>query len=109
MKLYVSIQAWNLWEDGELEHLVDSFVVDSSCPIDEVSRCVQIGFLCVQDNPSSRPFMAEVVSMLENRTTPLPTPKQPSYFAQRSYETGKAGDHREVSTYDMSLTGLEGR
>ena len=98
-----------MWKDGKVDHLVDSFVVESSCPLDEVSRCVQIGLLCIQDNPSSRPFMAAVVSMLENRTTPLPTPKQPSYFAQRSYEPGKAGDHREVSMNEMSLTALEGR
>jgi hypothetical protein len=109
MKFYVSIQAWNLWKDGKLEHLVNSFVVESSCPLDEVSRCVQIGLLCVQDDPSSRPFMAAVVFMLENRTTPLPTPKQPSYFAQRGYEPRKAGDHREVSMNDLSMTALEGR
>ncbi|XP_066363751.1 G-type lectin S-receptor-like serine/threonine-protein kinase B120 [Miscanthus floridulus] len=103
------VYAWNLWKDGKVDHLVDSFVVESSCLLDEVSRCVQIGLLCVQDDPSSRPFMAAVVSMLENRTTPLPTPKQPSYFAQRSYEPGKAGGHREVSMNEMSLTALEGR
>lgn len=100
--------AWNLWKDGKSEQMVDSFVVESNCPLDEVSRCVQIGLLCVQDDPGSRPVMAVVVFMLENRTTPLPTPKQPSYFAQRGYKPRKAGDHREVST-DMSLTALEAR
>jgi hypothetical protein len=53
--------------------------------------------------------MAAVVFMLENRTMPLPTPKQPSYFAQRGYEPRKAGDHREVSMNDLSMTALEGR
>ena len=98
-----------MWKDGKIEHLVDSFVTENNCSLDEVSRCVQIGLSCVQDDPSSRPFMAEVVFMLENRTTPLPKPKQPLYFAQRRYEPRKFGYHREVSMNDQSLTALEGR
>lgn len=105
----MSVQAWNLWKDGKIEHLVDLFVVENNCSLDEVSRCVQIGLLCIQDNPSSRPFMAAVVFMLENKTTSLPMPKQPLYFAQRGYEPRKARDHREFSMNDMSLTAIEGR
>jgi hypothetical protein len=96
-------QAWNKWKEGKIEDLVDSSVMEN-CSLDEVSRCVYIGLLCVQDNPSYRPLLSMVVSMLETKTAPLPTPNQPIYFAP-----GKAVDNKELSINDMSLTMLEGR
>ncbi|XP_021318960.1 G-type lectin S-receptor-like serine/threonine-protein kinase B120 [Sorghum bicolor] len=101
--------AWNMWKEGKIEDLVDSSVMENCSP-DEVSRCIHIGLLCVQDDPSCRPLMSVVVSMLENKTTPLPTPNQPTYFALRdSYRPEKAVDNKEFSVNDMSLTVLEGR
>nr|XP_034603287.1 cysteine-rich receptor-like protein kinase 15 isoform X2 [Setaria viridis] len=100
--------AWNLWKDGTIEDLVDSSVVED-CSLHEVSRCIHIALLCVQDRPNCRPLMSEVVLMLENKTASLPTPKQPVYFALGDYEPGKSGDNREPSINDMSLTTLEGR
>jgi hypothetical protein len=102
------VQAWNLWEEGKIEDLVDSSVVED-CSLDEVSRCIHIALLCVQDRPNCRPLMSEVVFMLENISTPLPTPKQPVYFALGNYEPGKSGDNREPSVNDTNLTTLEGR
>ncbi|CAN6277053.1 unnamed protein product [Urochloa humidicola] len=99
--------AWNLWKNGKIEDLVDSSLDDYS--LDEVSRCIHIALLCVQDRPNCRPLMSAVVFMLENRTTPLPTPKQPVYFALRDYEPERAGDDRESSINDTSLTTVEGR
>ncbi|KAL6844007.1 hypothetical protein ACP4OV_025680 [Aristida adscensionis] len=100
--------AWNLWKDGKIEDMVDSSVKES-CPLDEVSRCVHIGLLCVQDSPNCRPLMSAVVSMLENGGTPLPIPKQPVYFAQRGSQLGKASDNRELTANDISFTAIEGR
>ncbi|CAL5040100.1 unnamed protein product [Urochloa decumbens] len=100
--------AWNLWKDGKMEDLVDSTVMEN-CSVEEASRCIHIGLLCVQDNPNCRPLMSEVVFMLENNATPLPTPKQPIYFAIRDYEPERAGGNRESSINDMSLSALEGR
>ncbi|KAK3141412.1 hypothetical protein QOZ80_4BG0333580 [Eleusine coracana subsp. coracana] len=102
------VYAWNLWKDGKIEDLVDSSVKDN-CPLDEVSRCIHIGLLCVQDNPDCRPLMSAVVFMLENKTTPLPVPKQPVYFAHRNAEPEQASNKRVSSTNDVSLTTIEGR
>ncbi|CAN6250286.1 unnamed protein product [Urochloa humidicola] len=100
--------AWNLWKDGKIEDLVDSSL-ENDYSLDEVSRCIHIALLCVQDRPNCRPLMSAVVFMLENRTTPLPTPKQPVYFALRDYEPERAGDNRESSINDTSLTTVQGR
>ncbi|TVU16225.1 hypothetical protein EJB05_39777, partial [Eragrostis curvula] len=100
------VYAWNLWKDGKTEDLVDSSVKEN-CPLDEVSRCIHIGLLCVQDSPDCRPLMSAVVFMLENKTTPLPLPMQPVYFA--CMDT-KPGQHNRVfSVNNMSLTALDGR
>lgn len=96
-----------LVEGWKIEKLVDSSVMES-CSLEEVSRCVHIGLLCVQDSPGCRPLMSEVASMLENKTTQLPLPMQPVCFAHRDAEPGRASDDGILSVNDMSLTSLEG-
>ncbi|GJN01634.1 hypothetical protein PR202_ga18914 [Eleusine coracana subsp. coracana] len=108
LRNYLYVQTWNLWKDGKTEHLVDSSVKDN-CPLDEVSRCIHIGLLCVQDSPDCRPLMSAVVFMLENKTTLLPAPIKPLYFARRNAEPERASNNRVWSVNDMSLTMPEGR
>lgn len=99
--------AWSLWTDGKAMDLVDSCLA-KSCSQTEALRCIQIGLLCVQDNPNSRPLMSSIVTMLENETTPLSVPKQPLYFSYRG--TQGAGENIGNSMNNMSLsTVLEGR
>ncbi|CAN6277051.1 unnamed protein product [Urochloa humidicola] len=102
------VYAWNLWKDGKSEDLVDSSLKDNY-PFDEVSRCIHIGLLCVQDSLDYRPLMSIVVSMLENKTTQLPIPMQPMYFARRDAEPGRTNNNRVLSLNGMSFTELEGR
>lgn len=54
--------------------------LDESCSPNEVLRCIHVGLLCVQDQPTDRPTMSDVVSMLTNETMILPAPKQPAFF-----------------------------
>jgi hypothetical protein len=79
--------------------------------LDEVSRCTHIALLCAQDSPNCRPLMSTVVLMLESKTTPLPTPLQPVYFAfgRRDAQPGRGSDNRVPSMNDMRLTVLGGR
>ncbi|CAL5070221.1 unnamed protein product [Urochloa decumbens] len=98
------VYAWNLWKDGKTEDLVDPSVKEN-CPFGEVSRCIHIGLLCAQDSPNCRPLMSTVVLMLESKTTPVPIPLQPVYFAR----TGRGSGNKVLSMNDMSLTELEGR
>lgn len=50
--------------------------------VNQFIRCSQIGLLCVQDEPDDRPHMSNVVTMLDNETTTLLTPKQPTFFTR---------------------------
>ncbi|VAH53777.1 unnamed protein product [Triticum turgidum subsp. durum] len=100
--------AWSLWKDGNARELVDSSVVEN-CPLHGVLRCIQLGLLCVQDDPDARPLMSSTVFMLENETTPLPTPKEPVYFRKRKYETEEQRNNLEISLNGITMTMQEGR
>ena len=47
----------------------------------EVIRCIHIGLLCVQEDPTERPKMATIVLMLNSYSVSLPLPKKPAFFA----------------------------
>lgn len=87
---------------------MDATITESYSP-DEVSKCIHIGLMCVQDSSNARPHMSSVVSMLDNEAIPCAVPKQPMYFAQRTYETSDAVEGLEMSINGASLTTLDGR
>ncbi|XXG83197.1 hypothetical protein AAC387_Pa10g1003 [Persea americana] len=45
----------------------------------EAMKCIHIGLLCVQDNQANGLNMSSVVSMLDNETPTLRSPKQPDF------------------------------
>ena len=52
----------------------------------EVIRCIQIGLLCVQEDPVDRPTMATIVLMLNSYSVTLPLPNQPAFFIHSKTE-----------------------
>lgn len=100
--------AWNLWADGKASDFVDASVT-GSYSLDEVSKCIHVGLLCVQDRSSARPLMSSVVSMLDSEAMPRAIPKQPMYFAQINHKTEEAREDLENSINGASLTAIEGR
>ncbi|KAL5056464.1 hypothetical protein RYX36_037146 [Vicia faba] len=75
--------AWTLWREEKLQDLIDSSLCDTYDAYQFI-RCSQIGLLCVQDEPEDRPHMSNVVTMLDNETTILPIPKQPTFFTRKN-------------------------
>jgi hypothetical protein len=88
--------------------LVDPDIVKSCIP-DEALLCVQIGLLCVQDNPNDRPLMSSVVFILENGSAAIPIPSQPAYFAHTHEQTELARGSTENSKNSLTITVLQGR
>ncbi|MFQ6629408.1 hypothetical protein Gotur_007720 [Gossypium turneri] len=87
--------------------LRDSYVSD------EVIRCIQIGLLCVQQNPKSRPTMARIIPMLSSSAITLPAPQQPAFIfgtktrgSTSGVEMGWVQSTRgfQCSTNDVSIT-----
>lgn len=82
MATEISLQAWQLWEEGRGLQLLDNELGSSLCA-SEVMRCIQIGLLCIQENSADRPAMSAVISMLTNDNITLPSPKQPAFAVER--------------------------
>lgn len=63
----------------------------------DVLRCVQIGLLCVQENPHERPTMSTVVVMLNSETVSLQPPARPAFCA------GKSGANASLGSSNATL------
>ena len=75
----------------------------------EVSRCIQIGLLCVQEHATDRPTMSTVVFMLGN-DTPLPSPKQPAFIVKGTHNgTNKSTSEASNSINEITLSRIDGR
>ncbi|KAF8409405.1 hypothetical protein HHK36_005481 [Tetracentron sinense] len=83
LPLFSFASAWELWKSDRALELMDPILsFPSSTPM--LLRYINVGLLCVQENATDRPTMSDVVSVLSNELTPLPTPKQPAFSAGRS-------------------------
>ncbi|KAK3023714.1 hypothetical protein RJ639_042724 [Escallonia herrerae] len=100
--------AWKLWTEGKALELVDP-IIEHSFSVPEVLRCIQVGLLCVQQNPGDRPTMSTVVLMLDSDSEVLQQPKQPGFVAESSAsETEISSSRREFLAKKLTST-LEAR
>ncbi|XP_073115462.1 receptor-like serine/threonine-protein kinase SD1-7 [Elaeis guineensis] len=74
--------AWKLWKEGKSFELLDESLEDLH-RISEVLRCIQVGLLCVQEQPRDRPMMSSVIMMLATENATLPEPKEPGFNTER--------------------------
>ncbi|KAJ6855915.1 hypothetical protein NC651_040515 [Populus alba x Populus x berolinensis] len=74
--------AWRLWREDKALDLMDE-TLREICNTNEFLRCVNVALLCVQDDPSGRPTMSNVVVMLSSEAANLPVPKNPAFFIRR--------------------------
>jgi hypothetical protein len=91
------MQAWKQLRSGTPLELLDP-TVRNSCSRNEVVRCIQMGLLCVQEDPENRPTMATIVLMLNSYSAAtLPLPKQPAFLLHSRTMPSKAVDNSSVS------------
>ncbi|XP_028776254.1 putative receptor-like protein kinase At4g00960 [Neltuma alba] len=79
-------QAWRQWRNHTPLEVLDTNLKESYSHT-EVIKCIQIGLLCVQEDPDDRPTMATVVSYLNTQLIDLPFPREPALFR---YSAGKS-------------------
>ncbi|XP_047342450.1 G-type lectin S-receptor-like serine/threonine-protein kinase At4g03230 isoform X2 [Impatiens glandulifera] len=103
--------AWNLWKEENIFSLLEQSLVES-CNRGEVLRCVNVGLLCVQEDPGDRPTMSNVVFTLGNETATLPIPKQPAFVVKkwlRNDESSNSSKPEINSTSKLTNEFEEGR
>lgn len=74
--------AWKLYKKGRSLEVLDPSLA-SSAVAEQVAMCVQIGLLCTQADPKSRPNMRRVVVMLSKKPGTLEEPTRPGYPGSR--------------------------
>ncbi|CAI9759528.1 unnamed protein product [Fraxinus pennsylvanica] len=81
---------WELWTSNRGVKLLDPAL---GSPKPSLLRYINLGLLCVQENPNDRPTMSTVISMLTNEVAPLPAPKQPAFaFSQSLMNTASTSN-----------------
>lgn len=75
---------WRHWAEGTIAEMID-YSLGRNYPGAEVLKCVNIGLLCLQQNPLDRPTMADIMVMLNSdTTTSLPAAARPTFFLDGS-------------------------
>ncbi|KAK1309367.1 Receptor-like serine/threonine-protein kinase SD1-8 [Acorus calamus] len=103
--------AWRLWKEGRGLELLDP-TIGHVYPVIEVMRCLQLGFLCVQEQAEDRPTMSWVVMMLGSGAVTLPQPKQPGFSVRnRVPEEDRSSGRQEEShsANGVTMTMLQAR
>nr|GMD35199.1 G-type lectin S-receptor-like serine/threonine-protein kinase At4g27290 isoform X1 [Ipomoea batatas] len=74
--------AWKLWKEGNAMDLLDDSVLVECCKESEVLKCINVGLLCVEEDPNRRPSMPNVFLMLTDESMDLPKPNQPAFVTR---------------------------
>ncbi|XP_020873350.1 cysteine-rich receptor-like protein kinase 13 isoform X2 [Arabidopsis lyrata subsp. lyrata] len=89
--------AWRLWRDGAPLELVDP-IISENCPTEEVIRCIHIALLCVQENPTDRPDISIIMSMLTSNSVILPVPEPPGFFISNTqYQSTRRSNSQTIN------------
>ncbi|XP_022750968.1 G-type lectin S-receptor-like serine/threonine-protein kinase LECRK1 [Durio zibethinus] len=75
-EILLSSWAYNCFHSGELNKLVEDEEVD----LKMLERMVKVGLWCIQDDPTLRPSMKNVILMLEG-TMDVPIPPYPLHYS----------------------------
>ncbi|KAL0865647.1 hypothetical protein Bca101_044765 [Brassica carinata] len=104
---------WRLWSNGSPLELVDPSFQDDY-QTNEITRCIHIALLCVQEEAEDRPTMSAVVQMLTTSSIALAKPRPPGFFFRSKDEkVEKAGPSTHTSALcsvdDASITSVAPR
>nr|CAB3456360.1 unnamed protein product [Digitaria exilis] len=106
--------AWGLWEAGRTHDVVDP-AIRGGCTGDELAQaatCVHVALLCVQESPSQRPPMADVIPMLlSQHKAPPARPRRPVVCTPMQSHAAALAVQAEITggNGELTITSLEGR
>ncbi|KAK7257498.1 hypothetical protein RIF29_31518 [Crotalaria pallida] len=102
--------AWHLWKVGRVLDFIDQTLCDT-CNEDECMKYVNVGLLCLQEDPNERPTMSNVVFMLGSESNSIPSPKEPAFVVRRCLSS-RASTSSKVETFsrnELTVTLEDGR
>ncbi|XP_052161153.1 cysteine-rich receptor-like protein kinase 6 isoform X2 [Oryza glaberrima] len=99
---------WRHWNEGTVTEIVDPSL-GNHYPRGDILKCINIGLLCVQQNPVDRPPMSAIILMLSSGTVTLQAPYRPAYIFGRNRSYTETMDVPLPSGPHSSITELEPR
>lgn len=95
------VQAWTLWNEGNALRLADpTFCNDFR--VEEMTKCIHIGLLCIQEEAAKRPRMASVVYALNGESIALPLPSLPVFLTGSTNSGVEESSDHYTHTSDRS-------
>ncbi|CAN0900655.1 Cysteine-rich receptor-like protein kinase 10 [Linum grandiflorum] len=99
--------AYDSWRNGQGMEFWDSSL-DDSCSQCKLMTCMQVGLLCVQEDPDDRPTMLQVSALLRNGGVGMGAPKRPGFSVMRRETNSKS--QQEICSYnDADISQVEPR
>ncbi|XP_022861163.1 G-type lectin S-receptor-like serine/threonine-protein kinase At1g11300 isoform X1 [Olea europaea var. sylvestris] len=108
LSLTLSGYAWKLWNEDKSVELIDKRISNPSSNA-EITRCMHIALLCVQESPLNRPIISTVLSMLSTEIVDLPLPKEPLFTDRWNHPHLGSSSSQTGSANKISFTILDGR
>lgn len=99
----LNLQAWKLWQEGKALDMMDQKLHASSKP-NEILKCINVGLLCVQEDPNDRPTMSDVVIMLGSEAMNLATPRRPAFVIRRGSSSSASSSNKPESNNELTNT-----
>ncbi|KAM1239959.1 hypothetical protein ACFX2J_045331 [Malus domestica] len=100
--------AWRLWTENKVLDLMDK-TLDESCNKNQFIQCVNVGLLCVQEDPNDRPAMSNVITLLDNETATSASPKQPGFLTRRGKSSTASSSSKPEAISEITTSIVEGR
>lgn len=82
--------------------------LEESCNRSEFIKCVNVGLLCVQEDPVDRPTMSNVITLLDSEAGIPATPKQPAFLLRRGNSSTASSSTKPETNSEITAT-FEGR
>lgn len=99
--------AWKLWQEGKALDMMDQ-TLRASFKANEILKCINVGLLCVQEDPNDRPTMSNVLIMLGSEASNLASPKRSAFVVRRGSSSSASTSNKPESNNELTQT-LEGR
>ncbi|XP_057790625.1 G-type lectin S-receptor-like serine/threonine-protein kinase SD1-1 [Salvia miltiorrhiza] len=95
--------AWMLWKEKSIMKMMDECLM-ATCVESQVTRCIHVGLLCVQNFAEDRPIMPSVVLMLASDGALLPEPNEPGYYTNGSCSPSRSSKSPCIKSENGTLT-----
>ncbi|XP_071691099.1 G-type lectin S-receptor-like serine/threonine-protein kinase At4g27290 [Rutidosis leptorrhynchoides] len=99
---------WMLWNKRRPLEMLDPIIQEPSFS-EQVTRCIHVALLCVQQYPEDRPKMSTVYAMLSYDNMELPEPKEPGFCRESNPRKFDTSPSDSSTVNEVTMTTMGGR